>query len=93
MTALSLAKVVKPDAAVLNFSMPGLTGLQVLRELRDAGVKTKVIISSGTSAFDALRARAFAEGAHECLRQPCGTDRFLGAVARVLASPQTLRAD
>ena len=93
LTALSLAKVVKPDMAILNFSMPGLTGLQVLRELREAGIKTKVIITSGTAAFNELAFRSVEEGAEACVRQPCPTDRLLGMVARVLGHPHTLRAD
>ncbi|MFI5350725.1 MAG: response regulator [Elusimicrobiota bacterium] len=93
LTALSLAKVVKPDAAILNFSMPGLTGLQVLRELREAGINTKVIITSGTKAFNELAFRSVEEGAEACVQQPCPTDRLLGMVARVLGHPHTLRAD
>jgi CheY-like chemotaxis protein len=93
LTALSLAKVTKPDAAILNFSMPGMTGLQVLRELREAGVKTKVIITSGTAAFNELAFRSVEEGAEACVQQPCPTDRLLGMVARVLGHPHALRAD
>jgi DNA-binding response OmpR family regulator len=93
LTALSLAKVTKPDAAILNFSMPGLTGLQVLRELRETGVKTKVIITSGTSAFNELAFRSIEEGAEACVQQPCPTDRLLGTVARVLGHPHAQRAD
>ena len=93
LTALSLAKVVKPDAAILNFSMPGLTGLQVLRELREIGVKTKVIITSGTPDFSKLALRSSEEGAEACLQQPCPTDRLLRIVARVLGQPDRFRAD
>ena len=93
LTALSLAKVTKPDAAILNFSMPGLTGLQVLRELREAGVKTKVVITSGTSAFTELAFRAVEEGAAGCVQQPCPAERLLTMIARVLGEPDRLRAD
>jgi DNA-binding response OmpR family regulator len=93
LTALSLAKVAKPDAAILNYSMPGLTGLQVLRELREAGVETKVIITSGTEAFNELAVRSTEEGAAACVRQPCPTHRLLGLVARVLGHPHVSPAD
>jgi DNA-binding response OmpR family regulator len=88
LTALSLAKVTKPDAAILNFSMPGLTGLQVLRELRGAGVKTKVIITSGTSAFNELAFRSIEEGAQACVQQPCPPERLLATVARSLGKKE-----
>lgn len=87
LTALSLAKVTKPDAAILNFSMPGLTGLQVLRELRASGAKTKVIITSGTAAFDDLSALCREAGAEACVRQPCPTDRLLGMAADATRRP------
>jgi len=87
LTALSLAKVTKPDVAILNFGMPGLSGLQVLRELREAGVGTKVVITSGTPAFNELAFKAVELGAEGCVQQPCPTDRLLNMVARVLGRP------
>ena len=87
LTALALAKVLKPDAAILNFGMPGLSGLQVLRELREAGVGTKVVITSGTPAFNELAFKAVELGAEGCVQQPCPTDRLLSMVARVLGRP------
>ncbi|HEX4048982.1 MAG TPA: response regulator [Elusimicrobiota bacterium] len=87
LTALSLAKVTKPDLAILNFSMPGLTGIQVLRELREAGSATRVIITSGTSAFNELAFLALREGAEACVQQPCPTPRLLSMVARVFGAP------
>jgi CheY-like chemotaxis protein len=87
LTALSLAKVTKPDAAVLNYRMPGLSGLQVLAELREAGVQTKVILTSGTCDFNELAFRAVEAGADGCVRQPCPADRLLGLVARACGWP------
>lgn len=85
LTALTLAKVVMPDVAILNYSMPHLNGLEVLRELRACGVRTKVLITSGTMNFERLYASAVAEGAEACIRQPCPTEHLLAMVARALA--------
>lgn len=93
LTALSLAKVTEPDAAILNFGMPGLNGLRVLRELREAGARTKVIITSGTQAFNELAFRSIEEGAQGCVQQPFPPERLLGLVARVLGLPDAARAD
>ena len=41
--ALELILKNKPDIAILDMSMPGKTGLEVLRELRNKKVKTKII--------------------------------------------------
>jgi|GEM_PF-6096724 len=86
LTALTLAKVVKPDVAILNYSMPNLDGLEVLHELRACGVRTKVLITSGTSDFEKLYANAIAQGAEACIRQPCPTEHLLAMVARALAA-------
>jgi DNA-binding response OmpR family regulator len=93
LTALSLAKVAKPDGALLNFMMPGMTGLDVLRELRAAGSTTKIIITSGTTAINELVYRSMQAGADACLRQPCPTDRLLRIVAEVMGQSRGLRAD
>src|SRR5262245_2623709 len=69
LTAAALAKVTKPDVAILNQHMPGLTGLGVLQELRAAGSRTKVIITSGIDDFADLAERALAQGAEVCVRQ------------------------
>jgi CheY-like chemotaxis protein len=91
-TALALAKVTKPDIAVLNYQMPGLTGLDVLRELREAGSRTRVIITSGTEAFAELAERALKEGAEVCVRQPWPADRLLRMVSAVLEQPRSFRS-
>ena len=83
-TAAALATVTKPDVAILDQHLPGLTGLGVLRELRAAGVGTKVIITSGMDDFAALVKRALLEGAEACVRQPCASERLLRLAAAAL---------
>jgi DNA-binding response OmpR family regulator len=92
LTARSLAVVTKPDVAVLNYGMPGMDGLQVLRELREAGVRTKVILTSATSAFNELAFRAVREGADGCVQQPCPPHRLLGLLARAVSRTRDSRA-
>lgn len=77
LTASALAKVLNPDVAIINELLPGMSGLGVLKELRAAGARTKVIITSGTDDFPALARRALSEGASFCARQPCSSERLL----------------
>ena len=84
LTALSLAKVTKPDVAFLNQNMPGMKGLEVLAELRLAGVRTKVIITSAERAFAELAFRALGEGAEGCVQKPCPPQRLLSMLACAL---------
>ena len=43
-SALGLASDLKPDVAVLDISMPGLSGAKVAELLRDASPRTKIIV-------------------------------------------------
>lgn len=66
LTAAALAKVLKPEIAILNQDLPGLTGLTILRELRAAGAGTKVILTSTRDDFASLASRARSEGSSAC---------------------------
>lgn len=86
LTAAALAKVVRPEVAILSEHLPGLTGLGVLRELRGAGASTKVVITSAMDGFAELAGRARADGAEFCVRQPCPADRLLRMVSALRAT-------
>lgn len=87
LTAAALAKVVRPEVAVLSAHLPGLTGLAVLRELREAGARTKVILTSSMDGFSALAERALREGAKYCVRQPCPAESLLRMASALRAAP------
>jgi DNA-binding NarL/FixJ family response regulator len=42
--AIEQIKSLTPDITILDISMPGKDGLEVLRELRDLGITTKILI-------------------------------------------------
>ena len=60
--ALELIRTVKPDFAILDLHMPKLTGLEVVRRLRENGSRTRLMILSISREVDsvgeALRAGA-----------------------------------
>lgn len=91
LTAHALAKVTKPDLAILNYRMPGMSGLAVLQQLRKEGSPTKAIITSGTEDFASLAERALRQGAEVCVRQPWPAERLLKMVAAVLEQPRPAR--
>ena len=43
-TAFTLVSTMKPDVAILDFQMPGMTGLEVARRLEATGSETRVIL-------------------------------------------------
>lgn len=46
----------KPDLALLDISMPEMTGVEILKTCRDMGLDTKVIFISGFQEFEYARA-------------------------------------
>lgn len=91
LTAAALAKVTRPEIAILNEMLPGVSGLGVLQELRAAGSRTKVIITSGADEFAALARLALAQGAQYCVRQPCPSERLLSMASALLDRPRKVR--
>ena len=49
--ALALAIEIKPEIIITDIRMPGLSGLDFLRQLYKAGIRAKLIIISGYSDF------------------------------------------
>ncbi len=59
---LQALKTLKPDVAIVDIKMPGLTGLQVLNEIRKENKSIKFIILTFYSS-DHYRNMAFRDGA------------------------------
>ena len=69
--ALDLCRGLSPDAMTLDLSMPGMGGIEVLRELRAAGLSLPVVVVSAFSpAQGAYAIDALAEGAFELVTKP-----------------------
>ena len=73
--AVALAKALQPDVILMDMKMPVCDGIEAIGRLRDAGVRAKVMILTGTSdiidAEEALRA-----GASAFLRKEEGIDEL-----------------
>jgi DNA-binding response OmpR family regulator len=69
LAALTAARQLAPDLAVLDVSMPGASGLEVCAALRaDAAATRVLLLSAGASADDV--ARGLAAGADAYLAKP-----------------------
>ena len=60
-TALDTILAINPDLAVLDISMPGMSGIEVARELRNRGSNTKIVFLTVHEDADIL-ATCFAAG-------------------------------
>jgi two-component system chemotaxis response regulator CheB len=74
--ALAMCEAEQPDAMTLDLAMPGLGGIDVLRELRRRGGRQipVVVVSAFSPAHGARAVDALAEGAFELVPKPNGTN-------------------
>jgi len=75
-------KSLKPDCVVLDLSMPGLSGLELLSQLNAPHYPAPVLIVSGKGDI-ALAVRAMKAGAADFIEKPIRRDEFL---ARIMAA-------
>lgn len=82
--ALRKAKDLVPEVITLDLVMPGLSGLEVLSRLQEAGSKARVIVlSSRTPSGSALAVQALEAGAVAVLQKP--TSQEPGEAVEALA--------
>ena len=67
------------DAIVLDIMLPGIDGLQVLRELRNEGLKTPVLMLSARSSIDD-RVEGLNQGADYYLTKPFDNDELIACL-------------
>jgi two-component system, LytTR family, response regulator LytT len=72
----------EPDLAFLDIQMPGLTGLEVVRQLQRSGATPSVVF---VTAYDHRAVEAFEVNAVDYLLKPVDAQRLAQAVSRVRA--------
>jgi CheY-like chemotaxis protein len=81
--ALSLAHTLKPDVIVVDLSMPGLSGFDVCREIRQMNPATQVVMVSADDN-EALRHAAERVGAAAFVTKSEAADELEYAIRRAL---------
>lgn len=82
--ALERARAADPDLVLLDVSLPGMGGFEVLQRLREEGSDLDVILVSGHEAAD-LEAKAEAAGALGYIEKSGDPTAFLEAVKAMVA--------
>jgi DNA-binding response OmpR family regulator len=92
-TASALLKVTDPEVAVVNAALPGLGALDLLGEIREGGLRTKVVVASGAAldAFAELSVRARRAGAVKTIPLPFLTHELITTIARCVPAKKPLR--
>ncbi len=83
--ALALCGETEYPVILLDLQMPGITGHQVLAELRQQQAATKVVVVSGEASFEAVR-DSLQQGAYDFVRKPYLAEELLTTVRNALAS-------
>jgi CheY-like chemotaxis protein len=73
-SALQAISQHKPDVAVLDFEMPGLSGIEITRELMSNGRKPPVVICSAHAIHELVEAAREAGAAGFVFKQCCTRD-------------------
>jgi two-component system response regulator RegA len=84
--AMAIAHEVAPELAVVDLRMPGPSGLELLRSLKELDPETRIVVLTGygsiATTIDAMRL-----GAVYYLQKPADADEVLAAFARAEAPP------
>jgi DNA-binding response OmpR family regulator len=85
MAGLIAARESKPDLILLDWEMPGISGLEVCRRLRSTGIQVPVILLTGRSAI-ADRVIGLDAGADDYLAKPFSIEELLARIRARLRS-------
>lgn len=85
--ALSLAAAHDFELIITDLEMPGMSGVDLLRSLREQRLYSPVIVMSGATDVDPDT--ILAAGAFAFLAKPFGLDDLQGAARRAVACPRT----
>ncbi|GAB4167411.1 MAG: response regulator transcription factor [Wenzhouxiangellaceae bacterium] len=80
--ALGMARRLKPDVVVLDLSMPGRSGIDVLADLKKTVAGVRVLVLS-MHPEDQFAVRCLRDGADGYLTKESAPEKLLGAIDRV----------
>jgi two-component system response regulator RegA len=86
-SALAIARKESPEYAVVDLRMPGMSGLDVVRELKAIDVMTNVVVLTGYGSI-ATALEAVRLGATHYLTKPADVDDILAAFERAKGPPK-----
>jgi signal transduction histidine kinase len=81
--ALERIREIDYDAVVTDIKMPGLDGLEVLREIKKLRPKTPTLLITGHGEHD-LAVQALRGGAYDFVQKPIDRDYFVASLERAI---------
>ena len=83
-SVIELAESFRPDIAVMDIQMPGINGIEAMREIRRTNPRTVFIIMSAYDKFDYAK-EAINLGVMEYLTKPINKERILETLRKAMA--------
>ena len=80
---IDLGKIYDYDLILLDLNLPDMSGLEVLRQLRNGKVNTPVMILSGSHEIE-TKVKTFGGGADDYLTKPFHTEELLARLRALL---------
>jgi len=74
------------DVMLLDINMPGKSGIDVLKVIKDKALKTKVIMLTGRVGFS-VATESLKLGAYDYITKPFNLDYLVFSIKRVLEKP------
>ena len=87
--ALDRASQAEYDVIVLDLRLPGLSGIEVLRTVRDRGVTTPVLVLTAQDAVES-KVQALRTGADDYVTKPFAFDELLARVEALGRRPKEI---
>lgn len=91
-SALRYAETAEYDGLILDIAMPGVDGLEVLRQLRSQGVSTPALFLTAMAEIPP-RVAGLDAGADDYLSKPCTTPELLARVRAMLRRKENYLPD
>jgi DNA-binding response OmpR family regulator len=92
MTGLSLVRESEPDLAILDWMLPGLTGVELCRRMRSTGIKIPVILLTARDEVGD-RVMGLDAGADDYLVKPFSIEELLARIRAHLRRTQEIDTD
>ncbi len=87
---LELLRDEEPDLVLLDYRLPDMTGIDVLRQIRDLHLDTTVILLTAFSSIGSA-VEAMKLGAHDYLNKPVDFDDLMATIAKALETTRLRR--
>jgi two-component system copper resistance phosphate regulon response regulator CusR len=91
MEALRLISGGHYDLVILDLRLPGMTGFEVLRTVRDRGITSPILVLTAQDAVD-HKVQALRSGADDYVTKPFAFEELLARVEAIARRPQQMRS-